>query len=180
MFGHFTTLCMKGLKCKFWGAAQPEHNVPRTSTYGRDVSDHIRTKTGCIKFLTFLALQCLIYTWHQEIQKNFLKNLFYGQWLNWRPEDVPRASHRGCHFMKFLGRSQDVSPKLKEYALTNLLVFDTHIWWIKTKNITTKISFVLMFKNGALGTSWERHPLGVYKSLGRFSKKCKTIKQITI
>ena len=54
----------------------------------------------------------------------------------------------GCHFGMFLGRSYDVPPKLKEYAITNLLVFNTHIWYIKTENSTAEINFVHMFKIG--------------------------------
>ena len=53
--------------------------------------------------------------------------------------------------------SQDVSPKPKEYVITNFLVSNTHIWCIKTENITTEMSFLLMFKIDVLGTSGERH-----------------------
>ena len=50
-----------------------------------------------------------------------------------------------------LRRFGRVSPKLKEYATTNLLVCNTHIWQTKTENITTETHFVLMLK---IGTFW--------------------------
>ena len=53
---------------------------------------------------------------------------------------------------------EDVSPKLEEYVITNFLVSNTHIWWIKTENITTEMHFLLMSKIDVLGTSRERRP----------------------
>ena len=52
-------------------------------------------------------------------RKNSKKNLFHGFLLRSRPDDVPRMSRSGCHFGTFLGRSRDVSPKLKDHAITN-------------------------------------------------------------
>ena len=65
-----------------------------------------------------------------------------------------------------LGRSYDVPPKLKEYAITNLLVFNTHIWYIKTENSTTEINFVHMFKIGTfIGHLWDVSiKIGNYKT----------------
>ena len=71
-----------------------------------------------------------------------------------------------CHFGMLLGRSYDVPPKLKEYAITNLLVFNTHIWYIKTENSTTEINFVHMFKIGTfIGHLWDVSiKIGNYKT----------------
>ena len=71
-----------------------------------------------------------------------------------------------CHFEMLLGRSYDVPPKLKEYAITNLLVFNTHIWYIKTENSTTEINFVHMFKIGTfIGHLWDVSiKIGNYKT----------------
>ena len=41
--------------------------------------------------------------------------------------EVQRTSRCGCHFGTFLGRSQDVTPKVKEYVIADFLVFNTHI-----------------------------------------------------
>ena len=59
-----------------------------------------------------------------------------------------------------------VSPKLKEYAITNFLVCNTHFRSSKTKNITTEMRFVLMSKIYVMGTSRKRYPLDV--TLGPF------------
>ena len=96
-----------------------------------------------------------------QIQKNFLKNFFYQKCLNCCPEDLSRRSRCRCHFWTFLGRSQDISPRLKERAITNFLVSNTHIWCAKTENITTEMRFLFMFTIDVLRTSQKRHPLDV-------------------
>ena len=92
------------------------------------------------------------------------------------------VSNGVCRFGKFLGRSWDISPKAKEYAIANLLVYNTHIWWTKTENIPTETRFVLIFKTKALGDISRtfltertlQDVIGVYKMLlGGFYKNKK-------
>ena len=136
---------------------RPE-DVPLWSYFSRDVPDYHRTKIGRIKFLTYFGSAISGMHLASGNMKNFPKTLFRGKCLNWPPEDVPRTSRCRCHFGTFLGRSWDISPKLKEYAIRNFLVSNTHIWWTKTENVTTEMHFVFLFKTYILGTSRERYP----------------------
>ena len=88
------------------------------------------------------------------------------------------------HWGFTLGRFQEFFPRLKEYAINNFLVSNTHIWLTKTENFTKKMRFVLMFKMGDLGTSREHYPPDVTLRtlediLGTFLQKSKAIKQLT-
>ena len=46
-----------------------------------------------------------------------------------RPKDVTQ----GVLPLGVLGRSEDACPRLKEYAVNNILVTSTHIWRSKTE-----------------------------------------------
>ena len=65
-----------------------------------------------------------------------------------------------------------------------MLVFNIHIWWTKTENITTEIHFVLIFKIDVQGTSQEFNLMDLFS--GRFEdvhctvlQNCKNIQQLT-
>ena len=62
------------------------------------------------------------------------------------PKDVMLQVSLLDVFRTFIGRFS----KLNEYAITNFLGSNTHIWWSKTESITTEMHFVLNFKL----TSW--------------------------
>ena len=85
-----------------------------------------------------------------------IKLTFWG-----RPKNFSQRMSPWDVFRTFLERFS----KTERYAITNFLVFNTHIWWTKTENITTEIQFVLLFKIDVLETSQERHPPDV--ALGR-------------
>ena len=111
-----------------------------------------------------MILQCLVCTWHQEVKKTFLKNLFDGQSLNSRPEYVTRTSRYGCNFGTFSECALGVFPKLKKYAIFNFLVFNTHVrelkliilpkkcilyWctkWERSENVTHRMSLWDIFR----------------------------------
>ena len=132
-------------------------------------------------------MQCLVCTWHPEIQKNFLKNLFLRKTIkltSWgRPKYVMLQVSLLDIFRTFIGRFS----KMKEYAMTNVLVSNTYIWWTKSENITTGMCFVFIFKYVTfMLPSWRRLEnftnrtslWDLYQtSLGRFSEN---LKQLTL
>lgn len=54
----------------------------------------------------FLNLFWLFNVWYIYLEpgnkENTPKKLFYGLWLNWHPEGVPRTWHYRCHFRTFI------------------------------------------------------------------------------
>ena len=142
---------------------------------GGDTPDHNRTKIGRIRPLShFGSAMSGMHLASRNI-KNFPKILFYGKCLNCRPEDIPRTSRCMGHFERLLGRSQDVSPKPKEQAITNFLVSNTHFGALKLKIFSQKCLLYLCSKLTSCGrpknVTHRTSLSGLYKtSLGRFSK----------
>lgn len=106
---------------------QLANNVLRISPNGPILVQTSRTiigpKEDISAFWLTLAVHCLMYNWNQVKQKTFHENQFYGLWLNWCPEYVPRVSHCGCvikhPLVLQIGQNWDVLRTSRRYSGTS-------------------------------------------------------------